>query len=156
MISTELDRRAGVLRRVSTSLCALLAALAIAAGPARADDISGELADDTIDVYTDDVPDEPVGESLDVYTDDEPEESDDEYADEDAEEVDEGPGFGRIAWDVALLRPMNFVRLTAGCVLMVPVAVLTISGGTDNVRYMADYFIDQPYWDTFGRPLGKF
>ena len=80
------------------------------------------------------------------------------YADNGDEDVaeDTGPSSGRVAWDVSVLRPMNFIRLAVGCVLMVPVSFLALPGGIDNIQNMADYFIDQPYWDTFERPLGKF
>jgi hypothetical protein len=119
-------------------------------------------ADDVTDVYADDVYAEPTDEVSEEVADDVPEEyADDapeEYADDGGEEADEntGPSFGRIAWDVTLLRPLNFIRLVVGCALTIPITLLAQPGGIDNVQNMADYFVGQPYWDTFERPLGKF
>jgi len=146
--------RAGAPQRVRVSLCALVFALSIGATPGYADDVSGE--------YENDISDEVVGDVSEEIADDVSEEIDDsaseEYADngdEDAAE-DSGPGRGRVVWDAALLRPLNFIRLVAGCALMVPVSVLALPGGIDNIENMADYFVGQPYWDIFDRPLGKF
>jgi hypothetical protein len=118
---------------------------------AHADDVSDEFADDAPEVYADDVSDEYTDDDPDEYTDD----ASEEYEDEDVDE-DPSPGFGRKAWDATLLRPLNFIRLVAGCVLTIPVSVIVLPSGTDNFLDTADYFVGQPYWDTFERPLGKF
>jgi len=140
------ERRAGACWRIRISLCALVIALSIGVTSAYADDVSEAYADDVSEEYADDASEEDADDASEDYTDDE------------AEDVDEdtGPGGGRKAWDAALLRPLNFIRLVAGCVLMAPISVLTLPAGIDNFQNMADYFVDQPYWDTFRRPLGKF
>jgi hypothetical protein len=154
MIGTGELHCAGDRRRVWTALCALVLVVSLGAGTAYADDVSGEYTDDAPEQYADDVPEESADDILDEDADTAPEESADD-GDEDVDE-DSGPGFGRKAWDATLLRPLNFIRLTVGSVLMVPVSVLTLPAGVDNVLNMADYFVGQPYWDTFERPLGKF
>jgi hypothetical protein len=142
MMGTDCKRRAEVCRCIRISLGALVLALSFGATAVCADDISG----DAPDQYTDDAPDEDADAA--------PEESAGD-GDEDVDE-DSGPGFARKAWDVTLLRPLNFIRLAAGCVLMVPVSIISLPVGIDNFQYMADHFVEQPYWDTFARPLGKF
>ncbi len=138
--------RAGARPRIRASLCALVFALSIGATSAFADDFSDEYADDVYEAVADDVSEE-IADS-----------ASEEYADEDAEDAaeDPGPGSGRVVWDAALLRPLNFIRLVAGCALVIPISVLALPGGIDNIENMADYFVGQPYWDTFERPLGKF
>ena len=136
-------RRAATSRRIRISLCALVFVLSLGVTSAHADDVSDEFAADDPEVYADDVSEE--------YTDD----ASEEYEDEDVDE-DPSPGFGRKAWDATLLRPLNFIRLVAGCVLTIPISVIVLPSGTDNFLDTADYFVGQPYWDTFERPLGKF
>ncbi len=132
--------------RAGALLCALLLGLSVGADHAFADDLGGELVDD---VY-----EEPAEDLSGDAADDDPE----EYADDGDEDVDvnTGPSFGRKSWDAALLRPLNFIRLVVGCVLTIPITLIAQPGGLDNVEDMADYFVGQPYWDTFERPLGKF
>ena len=155
MIGRGSRHRDGAHRHVRASFSALLFALSIGVASAYADDISGEYADDAPEEYTDDAPEEYADDAPDdEYADDAPEEYGDD-ADEDVDE-DPGPGFGRIAWDVTLLRPLGFIRLIAGGVITVPVSLLALPAGVDNVESMADYFVGQPYRDTFKTPLGEF
>ena len=132
--------------RAGALLCVLLLGLSVGGAHALADDIGDELVDDVYEEHADDL----SGEAA----DDDPE----EYADDPDEDVDvdTGPSFGRKAWDAALLRPLNFIRLVVGCALAIPITLIAQPGGLDNVEDMADYFVGQPYWDTFERPLGKF
>jgi len=146
--------RAGARPRIRASLCALVFALSIGASSAYADDVYEEIADDVSEEIADDVSEEVADDVSDEIADS----ASEEYADDDAEDAaeDSGPGHGRVVWDAALLRPLNFIRLVGGCALMIPVSVLALPGGIDNIENMADYFVGQPYWDTFDRPLGKF
>jgi hypothetical protein len=109
----------------------------------------------------DDTPDNPTAETdnesatEEIAEESEPEDSDEESA---TEEIAgrSATDSARAAYDGGALRPLNFLRLVGGCVLALPVAVLSLPGGIDNVEDMLDVFVGQPYRDTFTEPLGEF
>jgi len=129
-----------VRRQIGKSLHALVFALLLFALPVQADDIEPE-----------------------PFVEQGIEEAEPESVIE-AEEVDAAEEIGdavanntaKVAFDVAIIRPLLFVRLVAGCVISAPVALLSLTGGVENVKDMMDVFVYQPYWDTFTEPLGNF
>ena len=63
-------------------------------------------------------------------------------------------GGGAIAGDLLVLRPMGAVVTLAGAVLFIPAALLSAPGGWDNVGYAFEHLIQEPYRETFEKPLG--
>jgi len=65
------------------------------------------------------------------------------------------PHWGVKTFDAAVLRPMGCLALIVGVGIFIPAAALVAPSGKDNLETALDYFVLEPYRDTFERPLGK-
>jgi hypothetical protein len=63
---------------------------------------------------------------------------------------------GMVAYDAALLRPVGAIRTVAGSVIFLPMALLALPGGRENVESAFDQLVAYPFEQTFQRPLGEF
>jgi hypothetical protein len=63
---------------------------------------------------------------------------------------------GKVAYDLALLRPVSAVRTVVGSVAFLPMALFALPGGRENIHQAYEVLIGCPFELTFQRPLGKF
>jgi len=59
-------------------------------------------------------------------------------------------------FDVVILRPLGFALLAVGSAMFVPAVIVTAPGGRDHIDGALEFFVINPYRETFERPLGDF
>lgn len=63
---------------------------------------------------------------------------------------------GEAIYDVAVLRPFDFLGFVVSTAAFVPAAVMTAPGGRSSIEEAFDILVVEPYEVVFQRPLGDF
>jgi hypothetical protein len=58
--------------------------------------------------------------------------------------------------DIVIVRPLSYLRLAVGAVLVIPAALLAAPNGREGVSETFDIFVVQPANYAFDRELGEF